>query len=406
MSEQNEQSDRIAVLILKQLFEVANEAEKAALEKWKNESPEHAAYLEEAFREGYLAKGLNALDAAQKRTDQRLRELGAPLLFPDPAEAPPVARVALFTTRWLRYAAVILLVVGAGVYWYTERYKNHQAAYSKNNSLQTDLPPGSNRAVVQLTNGHTIELDSTAKGLIARQGSVTVMNSKGKLDYINSPNQPSLPGYNTITTPKAGQYQLVLSDGTRVWLNAASSLVYPVVFAGNQRSVTLQGEGYFEVAHLSLHGGQRVSFQVKINDSTRVEVLGTHFNIHAYAEEGLIKTTLLEGRVKMQSVLLRPGQQALLTPDRHIHTAFVDTAGAVAWKNGFFHFDGADIPTIMREIARWYDVEIIYKGSQSGRSYHYQGDVPQHLPLSQILKVLETIGVHCSVEGKKIIVRS
>jgi len=204
-----------------------------------------------------------------------------------------------------------------------------------------------------------------------------------------------------LSTPRAAQYQLVLPDGSKVWLNAASSIHYPTAFAGKERKVEITGEAYFEVAQ-----DARLPFIVKTN-GMEVKVLGTHFNVNAYEDEAMVRTTLLEGAVLMTkdaaTALLQPGEQAQLTKAgdlKLVHNA--DIAEAVAWKNGLFQLNSADVPAIMRQMARWYDVEIVYEeGVPDG---HISGKVPRGMNLSQVLEIFEVSGVHFKIEGRKIIV--
>jgi ferric-dicitrate binding protein FerR (iron transport regulator) len=208
--------------------------------------------------------------------------------------------------------------------------------------------------------------------------------------------------YNTISTPKGGQYQVTLSDGSKVWLNAASSLRFPATFSGKERKVELTGEGYFEVAH-----NKKMPFHVTVNDLD-VEVLGTHFNINAYADESAIKTTLLEGSVKVvkgnETKIIEPGEQASVTTseDEINVKQQVDLEQVVAWKNGIFQFERADIESVMRQISRWYDIDVDYHGRVSE---HFGGTISRDVNISDVLKMLEmTGGVNFKIDGKKVIV--
>jgi ferric-dicitrate binding protein FerR (iron transport regulator) len=221
-------------------------------------------------------------------------------------------------------------------------------------------------------------------------------------DGTKASNQGSLISYNTLSTPRGGQYQLVLPDGSKVWLNASSSIHFPTAFAGHERNVELTGEAYFEIAK-----NKQKPFHVNVN-GMQVEVLGTHFNVNAYGDEGAIKTSLLEGSVKIKkgniSGLLKPGQQGVLkknSTDLEIKNA--DMNEAIAWKNGLFEFDGADIKSIMREIGRWYDVDVVYAGKVPDR--RFEGKISRDAQLSDVLKILALSNVKFSVEGKKIIVQ-
>jgi ferric-dicitrate binding protein FerR (iron transport regulator) len=208
--------------------------------------------------------------------------------------------------------------------------------------------------------------------------------------------------YNTLSTPRGGQYQVVLPDGSKVWLNAESSLHFPTAFTGNQREVTLTGEAYFEVAKY-----MEKPFRVKV-DGMSINVLGTHFNVNAYSDENTIKTSLLEGSVKIikgnLSELLKPGYQAVLNKKQDkIRITDADMDGVMAWKNGLFQFDGADINNIMHEIGRWYNVEIVYSGKVPTRTF--EGKISRDAELSEVLRILELSKVKFSVVGRKIIVQ-
>ncbi|HUP11181.1 MAG TPA: FecR domain-containing protein, partial [Niastella sp.] len=278
--------------------------------------------------------------------------------------------------------------------------------------------PGGNKAVLTLADGSTIVLDSAANGALTQQGATTIMKKQdGELVYhADGKKMTEAVAWNTIGTPRGGQYQVVLPDGTKVWLNAVSALRFPTSFTGNERVVQLTGEAYFEVSSLLASpegGGKRIPFIVNVHPSFgdtgggRVEVLGTHFNVKAYHDEATIKTTLLEGSVKISSAkreyLMKPGQQARIGRDGKMaldENADVDEA--VAWKNGRFQFNDADVETVMRDIARWYDVTIEYAGKVPAEKF--EGEIPRSSSITEVFKILELSNVHCKIEGKKITV--
>lgn len=296
---------------------------------------------------------------------------------------------------WQRIAAAaaIILVVGVGIF-----YANQSTG--GNNSLAElkahDIAPGSNKAVLTLANGQQISLTDAKNGKLANEANTVIKKTAdGQLVYMGADETSREPIYNTISTPVGGQYTLILSEGTKVILNAASSLKYPAQFKGKDRVVELSGEGYFEVAH-----DQSKPFKV-ISRGQTVEVLGTHFNINSYLDEPNIKTTLLEGSVNVNGTVIKPKQQAIFN-NRSIQVMDVDPEEVVAWKNGLFKFDHTDIHTLMRQIARWYDVEVVYEGTvKDGRFY---GKIERSYTLSEVLKVLELGNLHFRVEGRKIIV--
>jgi transmembrane sensor len=337
--------------------------------------------------------------------------------------------------QWLRVAAaaIIVLALGTAGYWFINRQDNKITKKEQPvPRTAEDVLPGSNKAVLTLANGAVIVLDSARNGSLAQQGNADVIKqtdgqliyrredgkSGGQLTIDHSPADSYRETYNTLATPRGGQYHLVLPDGTNVWLNAASSLRYPVTFAGNERSVELSGEAYFEVAK-----DARKPFHV-ITPAQDVEVLGTHFNVNAYNDETAVKTTLLEGSVKVvkretvpqggskeNSEILKPGEQAVLSrthsPLTTRHSPFTidhspDLEQVMAWKNGFTSFSKADIKSIMRQVARWYNVEVVYEGDIPQRSF--TGGISRSARLSELLRLLEVSKVHFRIEGNRLIV--
>jgi ferric-dicitrate binding protein FerR (iron transport regulator) len=263
------------------------------------------------------------------------------------------------------------------------------------------IVPGGTRAVLTLADGTTIHLDSARQGTLARQGSVKVLKvAAGSLAYDVQPNGPAHRhvGYNILTTPRGGQYELTLSDGTKVWLNAASSIRFPAVFAAADRVVQITGEAYFEVAK-----DPGKPFKVSVGGMT-VEVLGTRFNVMAYSDEAAIKTTLVEGSVKVagetKTIRLAPGQQAQLSGGGMTLVSQANVSEAVAWKDGFFEFDDSGVADIMRQIARWYDVTVVYSGVVPAG--HITGKIPRSTDLSNILKMMQLSGVHFTVKGREV----
>lgn len=301
-------------------------------------------------------------------------------------------------------AATILMISGIGLYFYNQHLTSLS---SPKTEIVNDVKPGSNQAVLTLANGKRIILNASVKGEIAEQSGISVKKTaEGQLIYTLSDagtaaNIGTAAAFNTIETPKGGQYQINLPDGTRVWLNAASSLKYPVRFDGKERKVSLQGEGYFEVAKDKLK-----PFKVS-SGGQELEVLGTHFNINSYADEPSSKTTLLEGAVRLsphggQDLVLSPGQQAVLASGR-MKVGMVDPEEVMAWKNGNFVFNDEGLESIMRKISRWYDVELSYQRKPSDLTF--TGVVSRSKNISAVLNALDKTGkVHFKVEGKKVTV--
>jgi len=320
----------------------------------------------------------------------------------DNQKAKPKGKLSSIKT-WLA-AAAVLLIVASGSYLFFNKPVEKIVKNEKPSIPYTtdDVAPGTDKAILTLADGSAIILDSNAHGEITSQGNVTIINLNGQLAYNQEGQSRKQVFYNTISTPRGGQYQLLLSDGTKVWLNAASSLKFPTSFEGNERRVELNGEGYFEVAH-----NPAKPFHVNSNEID-VQVLGTHFNIMAYADEEVVRTSLLEGSVKIikadESLVITPGSQAIVRNNSDVISLNknVDMEQVVAWKNGYFYFDNITIPEIMRQISRWYNVEVIYEGSVP--KGHYVGRPSRNLNLSQLLKVIEYSGVKLNIEGNKVIV--
>nr|WP_121271026.1 FecR family protein [Pedobacter schmidteae] len=310
----------------------------------------------------------------------------------------------------LTAAVAVLLVLSAVLFFYTNTPQSNVI------SAHNDIAPGGNKAVLILADGRRISLNDVASGKLAEQAGLRVDKAAdGELVYQTNaaayqPQKETAIIYNTLSTPKGGRYQVVLPDGTKVWLNAASILKYPARFTGTARKVELLGEAYFEVAKVMMPQGpesspQKMPFIVKTGVQ-EVEVLGTHFNINGYADENGIRTTLLEGAVRLHSpglspVMLKPGQQALLA-DHNFKVVPADANDAIAWKNGLFLFEDADLQTVMRQIGRWYDLQVIYKGQIPKSTYN--GKISRNLKLSKVLEVLKYYKVNFSLQGKKIIV--
>ena len=267
--------------------------------------------------------------------------------------------------------------------------------------FKNDVLPGSDKATLTLADGSTILLDEALNGTIAQQGNSKIIKLDGKLSYDPTNKNSREIVYNTISTPKGGQYQLELPDGSQVWLNATSSIHFPTSFTGTARRIEITGEAYFEIAK-----NPNMPFVVTVNNS-EVQVLGTHFNINAYNDEDNVKTTLLEGSVRFVNDehinILKPGQQAQLTKDGMTKVVSnVDVDEVVAWKNGMFAFENAGIETIMRQLSRWYDVEIEYKGKTDDL---FIAEMRRNIKLSDALKALELTGkVKFDIQEKKIIV--
>jgi transmembrane sensor len=301
----------------------------------------------------------------------------------------PPALIHLPIFRRAAAAAILVLIIGAAIYL----ARNHkQSPAITIAQYKGDVSPGHNGATLHLSNGTTILLDSAQNGTIATQGSIRAIKSDGQLKYTGRTTELV---FNTISTDRGRQWRLTLPDGTRVWLNAASSIHYPLSFTGPERRVDLTGEAYFEVAH---NAGQ--PFTVNAGGQT-IRDIGTAFNINAYSDEPATKTTLVEGAATVNGTLLKPGQQGILI-DNHIQLSVANIPQALAWKNGFFGFDHADIHTVMRQLSRWYDVDVKFVGTPDNTPF--QGKIGRDLSLAQVLKILEQESVHFKIEEDKRII--
>ncbi len=315
--------------------------------------------------------------------------------------------VPFFPKSWIRFvAAALILVGGFAVFKFFGSKNEVQPAIVKTDSANKEIKPGGNKAILALADGSTVFLENAANGTLAKQGNISLLKpANGQLTYTSLNEKPASVLYNSITTPRGGQYQLTLSDGTLIWLNAASSVRFPVAFSGKERVVEVTGEVYFEVAK-----NPSMPFKIKIGDKAEVEVLGTHFVINSYVDEPTINTTLLEGSVKVtglirhDSRIIKPGEQAQLNADNQISVEKQpDAEQEIAWKNGVFNFQNASVEMALREIARWYDIEIIFSGAIPQKQF--SGEMQRSLSIEQIIKILETNNVHCRIEGRKLIVQ-
>ncbi len=316
--------------------------------------------------------------------------------------AQPRGKVIPFAFPRLAAAAAVLICLLLGVYlnFPEPTWKEQSVAPSQ---LLDDALPGTNKATLTIASGKTIVLDDAPNGLLAEQGTTKVTKDQdGQVVYgVGDVDAPQNIELNTLTTPRGGQYQIVLPDGTHVWLNSASSITFPAAFTGNERRIALTGEAYFEVAK-----NPNMPFRVTYGSAT-VEVLGTHFNIMAYEDESEMRATLLEGSVKVTgggvSHLLEPGEQAASNRMGEMRlVGAVNVDQVVAWKNGLFDFKDTDLPTILRAAARWYDLEISYEGEIPDK--HFTGRISRNINASELLSILEYTGVEFRIHEKKIIV--
>ena len=320
--------------------------------------------------------------------DERADEILSALLQSIPREKKRGKMIVL--TRWA--AAVVILCI-ATLYFLQPpaKHKNQQQL-----ALSKDVQPASQGAILTLGDGHQVVLDSVQKGIVANQGGTQVVLSNGTVSY--DAQHAGAFSYNTLSTPKGKLFHLVLPDGSEVWLNAASAITYPTSFTGQERTVTLKGEAYFDIKP-----DATMPFRVKLSGNNDVKVLGTAFNINAYENENVITTTLINGRVLVNNNReLKPGDQASIHAN-HIQVGHTDTTRVLAWKNGLFNFEDADIQTVMKQLERWYNIEVQYENGIP--VINFGGKMDRNLSLSGIIRILEISGVHSRLEGKKLIIR-
>lgn len=366
--------------------EITPEGKTMLLEMLDN--PQYSEELNSILRDNFDSVEIPSVSS--EVTEKFIEELKGKMNASSKTEKTAV--IKLFNWKKIAVAASILIAVGIGTFVVFQ--KGDEAPVVAVSKQVNDKAPGKTGAILTLADGSKIVLDSLGNGLVANQNNTTVSKKNGALVYKSGNNSELV--YNTMTTPRARQYNLELSDGTKVWLNASSSLTFPTSFASNERKVILTGEAYFEVAK-----DKKRPFRVSVNEM-QVNVLGTHFNINAYDDEATINTTLLEGSVllseKSQKVLLKPGQQAQKQKKGTIVVNNkVNIDKVMGWKNGVFYFENADLQTVLREISRWYDVDVVFEKGIPVRTF--EGEIQRNLKLSQVLKILEKNKVHFKIDG-------
>ncbi|SHF43279.1 FecR family protein [Pedobacter caeni] len=366
-------------LIKKYLDGKAGPEEKGMLESWYVQNAQKNTDID--YPKNLLAKKENGLQE---------------ILAMEQLKSVPVVK----HWKWLRFTAAAAMIIGLSTLLYLTVYDTPQTDASI--AQANDIAPGKNTATLTLANGKKILLSNALNGELAKESGVVITKmADGQLVYeIKDQQTGPADQMNTLSTANGEQYRLLLPDGTSVWLNAASSLKFPSTFSGlAQRRVELDGEGYFEVKKDKEHAF------VVVSKEQEVEVLGTHFNVNAYNDESNIKTTLLEGSVKInKDIILKPGEQSSLLKSGSILLKQVDVEEAVSWKEGYFRFDQKDLRSIMRNISRWYDLEVVYKDSRL-ENLTFSGTVSRYSSVSKILEILElSKEVRFTLEGRRIIV--
>jgi ferric-dicitrate binding protein FerR (iron transport regulator) len=400
----NEISKAIADLILRHLNDELNDHEKQELDRWVQQSDDHQRFFRQFTDEKNLAETLSEYDASKDIVYEKIIKA-----IPGNSQADTTSNIRWINPRRLTAIAASILLLASALLWWNIDRNNNQLAESNLPATQRDRQPAFEGAILKLADGKEIILDDTKDGAIAKEGSTQIIKQGGLLSY-NSNDAAGKVLYNTLSTPKGRIYKLSLPDGTKVWLNAASSIRFPTVFTGNQRNVEISGEAYFEVTK-----DMQMPFHVKVNDYTTIEVLGTEFNVNAYDNEDVLHTTLITGAVKLLSrgrdeqsytAVLKPGQQAQWK-NVHAIQAFkliqeANIEKVIGWKDGYFSFDDLTLEELMREVERWYDVEVVYEKGIPAKAFF--GKVSRNLSLLDFMEGLKDWGVRFRLEGRKLIV--
>ncbi|OSZ77214.1 hypothetical protein CAP36_12430 [Chitinophagaceae bacterium IBVUCB2] len=389
------ENQQISLLLYKRLQGSLSAEEETTLEAWRTTSSQNQLLFEELMNEETLSVAIaeyhpDNRQALENRIFERVKE-----------QRPIVKVISIYRRKFFRVAvaASIVLMLGLGTY-FAFFNKTSQPEIVKTIISKDVEAPKVTKAMITLADGTTVALDSVTSGTLAMQGNVNIIkNENGEIVYSGT---DDAVGYNTLVNPKGSPVQsLTLADGTKVWMNAESTLKYFTSVGKVDRRVEITGECYFEVTHNTTK-----PFIVKdINRGTAIQVLGTHFNVNTYADELIMKVTLLEGSVKVMkgssSGILKPGQQAQVNQDIKVIDA-VNLVEVMAWRNGYFQFTNADIGTVMRQVERWYDVQVVYEGEKP--TGHYAGEVSRNVSAAEMLKVIKASGVNFRIEGKKIVV--
>jgi len=382
----------ISSLLARKLYGTLTASEEAELEAWLNKSAGNREILEKLLSESTRKQEIEHLHAFDEET--ALKKVWARIGQPEST------RRSTLRTYMIRIAAAAAIVIALSVSFRIYKVKSPTERFSYQGK-STEISPGANKAILILSNGTKIDLQTAKSGKIATQaGAVVSKRADGKIDY-QGDGAATTDALNTLSVPKGGQYELTLPDGTRVWLNAASSLTYPVAFSGKERQVKLTGEAYFEVAK---DAGK--PFFVNVDGKQTVEVLGTHFNIRAYDDDPDIRTTLLEGSVKVSGknshAIIKPGQMAVNDLKAPLVVRNADLDEVMGWKNGLFVFNDERIEDVLRIAARWYDVEVEYQTDVSQKKL--RGIISKYNNIRELLdNITITSGIHYKIEGRRVI---
>ena len=403
----NNLPNRISFLISKHLNDELNDEEKQELDEWVQQSEDHQRFFRQFTDEEAFAATLEEYETGKGIVLSKIKET---IHF---KEQPQTNRGMIWwlNRRRLTAAAACIIIAGGALMWWNINKKEKPVTKTAIVHPTPNRQPASEGAVLKLADGKEIILDNTQNGAVAIQGNTRVTKQGGLLSYNNNDAGNTIL-YNTLSTPKGKIYKLLLPDGSLVWLNAASSIRFPTAFTNGERNVEITGEVYFEVTK-DAKKPFRVYFSSpptgKEGREGAVEVLGTHFNINAYANEDAIRTTLLEGSVKVsamsnrQSAILKPGEQVSMSQSSHLSQPIpVQTKKVMGWKDGYFSLDDLSLEALMREVERWYDVEVEYENGVPAKAFF--GKVNRDLSLFDFMEGLKDWGVRFRLEGRKVII--
>ena len=402
----NGKSKAIADLVQKHLNDDLNEQERQELDNWLQESEENRLFFEHLTDEKSLSATLSEYEISKDIVYGKIKK-AIPLNGEKKKKTAGI--VWLNPRRITAVAASILVVSGALVWWSINNNDNPGTGTAVVPASQRDRQPAFEGAILKLADGQEIILDDAKDGAVAKEGNTQITKQGGLLLY-NSNDLSGKALYNTLSTPKGRVYKLSLPDGSKAWLNAASSIRFPAAFSGKERQVEISGEVYFEVKQ-----NKEMPFYVKVDQFTSIEVLGTEFNVNVYDNEKVLRTTLLSGSIRVQnkedeqkgsSVLLKPGQQAQWKNAETVQAITVlkdvNTEKVTGWKDGYFSFDDLTLEELMREVERWYDVEVVYEKGIPAKAFF--GKVSRNLSLLDFMEGLKDWGVRFRLEGRKLIV--
>jgi len=415
MNEENIPEDELSALLraakltVYEKLDQLSDAERKELQDWLQQNTQHEEWrtrLSEGDGLAELNREYSTFQAAAAKELETFHQQH----FQQPEIEAPTPRIPFLRRSWTRYAAAVLLLLAAA-WFFLPGKKTAQVKQTAKETKQ--VMPGQDGAILTLADGSKILLDSAGNGIVAHQSGADLSVKNGQLEYKAAGKTSEEETFNTLATPKGRQFKIQLPDGTIAWLNAASSIRFPTQFTREARRVDISGEVYFEAAPM-IKEGKVIPFIVNADNRFEVTVLGTRFNVNAYADEPTLNTTLLEGKVAVtmnrkngrQRIILKPGEQASLTMQGDIAENMVVSAGDIgkvmAWKNGVFDFEDARIDEVMRQLKRWYDIDVKYESGVP--DIEFVGKMTRDIPLNGLLIVLEKSNVHFRLEGRTLIV--